>query len=144
MYIPKPDPPIYMTKEQDDFALVVLGEYVSIIEMYADFIKKHGVSWDSRFLSFRFCTHHANKIALRHLTWEQAIKSVVLSLEKSLTRSYMHIVEEDKRILFYADSQILLNQVYDKKAKPPLGLVDLPPRIVIKRIPADNQTEAES
>lgn len=141
MFIQQPGPPIYMTKEQEDFAEVVLGEYESIFEMYADFIKKHGVSWDSRFLSFRLCTNHATKIALRHLTWEQAIKAVVLSLEKSLTRSYMHIVEKEKRISFFADAQILLNQVYDKKAKPPSGLIDLPPRIVIKRIPADNQTQ---
>jgi hypothetical protein len=137
MYIPKPGPPIYMTKEQEDFAEVVLGEYESIFEMYADFIKKHGVSWDSRFLSFRLCTNHSTKIALRHLIWEQAIKSVVLSLEKSLTRSYMHIVEKDKRISFFADAQILLKQVNDMKGKPPAGLDDLPPRIVIKRIPSE-------
>ena len=142
MYIPKPGPPIYMTKEQQDFTDVVLGEYVSIFEMYGDFVGKHCIPYDSRFLSVKLITNHTTKIALRHLTWEQAIKSVVLSLEKSLTRSYMHIVEQDKRISFYADAQILLNQVNDMKAKPPVGLDDLPPRIVIKRIPADNQTEA--
>jgi hypothetical protein len=134
MYIPNPGPPVYMTKEQEDFVDAVLGEYASIYDMYADFISTHDIPYDSRFLSVKLITNHTTKIALRHLTWEQAIKSVVLSLEKSLTRSYMHVIDKDKRISFYSDAQVLFNQVYEMRTKPPQGLDMLPPRIVIKRI----------
>ena len=138
----QPRVPFYMSQDLQQYAVLVFEHLCSVAILVFDFMDKHELH-DARMVNLDTLENHSCKIALRHMSYEKAIDLVGKSLEKSLTRHYMHIIDEDKRISFFADAQILLNQVHDMKAQPPAGLDELPPRIVIKRFPVDNQTEAE-
>jgi hypothetical protein len=136
VHYPQPSKPVYMSKEQQEYSAMVLEQLFSMGLLVFEFIEKYDII-DTRMVSLDALENQSCMIALRHLSYEKAVDNFGKSLETKLTRHFMHIIEEEKRKTFFDDAQMLLNQVYEMRSKLPAGLDDLPPRIVIRRIPSD-------